>query len=122
MSLAACSKSDGSGGSEEPKVTDNNSGVAVANTGDGKDFPLGLIRISDTGDGKIVFIVDTALIDDDLSGVVQCSINLGEYSVNYNYEMKPASHAESFNPTKKTESITASLSLMEIMSLRTENL
>ena len=86
MSLAACSKSDGAGGSEEPKVTDNNSGVAVANTGDGKDFPLGLIRISDTGDGKIVFIVDTALIDDDLSGVVQCSINLGEYSVNYNYE------------------------------------
>ena len=93
MSLAACGKAEDPGsktevhsGSETSGPTNNNPSSTVANTGDGKDFPLGLIRISDTGDGKIVFIVDTALIDDDLSGVVQCSINLGEYSVNYNYE------------------------------------
>ena len=50
------------------------------------DFPFGLIRISDTHDGKVTFIIDTSLIDDDLSGKVQCHINLGDYSIGYIYE------------------------------------
>lgn len=78
--LSACGDKSSSDSNE------SNASGTVSNPGAESDFPIGLIRISDKEDGKVVFIIDTSLIEDDLSGVVQCSINLGEYSVNYHFE------------------------------------
>lgn len=93
MLLSACGGSSGgndsskdTGKSKNSEGTDGkNNGQNASSAGSSaeSDFPFGLIRISDTGDGKLVFIIDTTLIEDDLSGVVQCEMDFGEYSVNY---------------------------------------
>ncbi len=101
LALSACGEKNGTG--EQTQKTDKTAtkapeGESAKNTAgaanptsagsqnlnsQGSDFPFGLIRIADTGNGKVVFIIDTTLIDDDLSGVVECDMNFDDYSVTY---------------------------------------
>ncbi len=81
--LCACGGNSAPSGAGPAGAAPAQTGAGANAPAPGPDFPRGLIRISDAGDGKLVFIIDTALIDDDLSGVVQCTLNFGDYSVNY---------------------------------------
>ena len=74
--LSACGKDNFSN-------SDGKSSDVTTASSEESDFPDGLVRVMDKGDGKLVFIIDTDLIDDDLSGVVQCEVAFDDYSVNY---------------------------------------